>query len=100
MNKCKKERNHKNQMKNMKKNFMMNLKIMIEFKNKDLKQVVILGEGKDNKLKINSLKGMKYQMLILKRKTNRMQTNNKKNKVTSIKNSFWSKIMNRYKKSL
>ena len=68
MNKCKKERNHKNQMKNMKKNFMMNLKIMIEFKNKDLKQVVILGEGKDNKLKINSLKGMKYQMLILKRK--------------------------------
>ena len=51
MNKCKKERNHKNQMKNMKKNFMMNLKIMIEFKNKDLKQVVILGEGKDNKLK-------------------------------------------------
>ena len=35
----------------MKKNFMMNLKIMIEFKNKDLKQVVILGEGKDNKLK-------------------------------------------------
>ena len=49
------KKNLKNLIKNIKKNFMMNLRIRIEF-NKDHKQVAIQEGGKENKLKMNFLK--------------------------------------------